>query len=102
MKVPAVVQMASVMMAHIATDGPDDHWNQVSPRNSWSASQAGGFSVSTSPVRDRIRCPTPRGSANQFGPLIPNHASTALTAPDAVNRNRNTSEMATDDVTDGK
>ena len=47
-------------------------------------------------------CPTPRGSANQLGPLMPNQASTALTTPEALNRNRNTIEMATDEVTDGK
>ena len=34
MKVPAVVQTASAMIAHMATDGPDHHCHQVSPRNS--------------------------------------------------------------------
>jgi len=34
--------------------------------------------------------------------LIPNQARIALTTPAALNRNRKTMEIATDDVTDGK
>ena len=45
---------------------------------------------------------TPRGSLSQFGPSAPSAASTRLTAPDAVNRNRNSEVMATMEVTDGK
>ena len=44
----------------------------------------------------------PRGSLNQFGPLPPKKASTGLTAPEAVNRNRKIVVIAIELVTDGK
>ena len=44
----------------------------------------------------------PLGSLNQFGPLMPNHERTALTAPLALKRNSHSTVIATELVTDGK
>lgn len=44
----------------------------------------------------------PRGSANQAGPSTPIFASRELTTPLEEKRNRKTTEIATELVTDGK
>ncbi len=44
----------------------------------------------------------PRGSWNQFGPLIPTQPSTSFTAPVVLNRNSHSTVIATELVTDGK
>ena len=45
---------------------------------------------------------TPVGSANQLGPLTPNHSRIELTVPEAVKRKMKIVVMAIDEVTDGK
>ena len=49
-----------------------------------------------------MRWMRPRGSENHTGPSMPNTARNWLIAPVPVKRKRKTSEMATDETTDGK
>src|SRR5262245_31884570 len=102
MNVPLVVHTTSVMIAHIATLGPAVHSHQDRPSRLWVASQPGGASGSMSPALASATWMIPRGSENHFGPSTPNALSNALTAPPLVNRNRNTTLIATELVTDGK
>src|SRR3954471_558842 len=94
---PVEVQTTSTMIEHIATLGPASQSHQDSPRKPWPASAAGGFAGSPS-----ARWKRPRGSANQLGPSTPNSFSAAFTVPVLENRNRNTTEIATELVTVGK
>ena len=83
----------------MATLGPASQSHHESDRNPWSTNGPGPSSTPTTPSST---CSTPRGSANQFGPLMPSHDSTLFTAPLPLNRKRKTSTIATELVTDGK
>ena len=96
MNVPDVVKIAIRMNAHIATDGPEIQSQPLRPRKTGLLMPAGA-----SPPPS-IRWMMPRGSSNQFGPLIEKSSSMPLIAPEAENRNSHRTVMATDDVTDGK
>lgn len=96
MKVPDVVKIAIRMKAVMATEGPASHSQDEMPRKPGCAMDAGALVL---PVR---MWRTPRGSANQFGPVMVSLASRAFTAPDAENKNSQTVVMATELVTDGK
>src|SRR4051812_14876259 len=99
MKVPEVVQTTSMMIAHIATLGPESHSHQLRPKGPPAASPAG---ASCTPTRPSSRCTSPRGSENHCGPSRPNMDSSWLIAPELENMNRNTTLIATELVTDGK
>src|SRR5262245_58662948 len=102
MNVPLVVQTTSVMIAQRATLGPANHSHHDSPNTPWRASAEGGAAGSTRPTLDSTTWTTPRGSENHCGPRMPTAPSSALTAPLLVNRNRNTTLIATELVTEGK
>ena len=99
MKVPDVVKTARSTSALIATLGPASHSHHEIDRNRWSVRAAGPWSMPRAP---RTTCSTPRGSANQFGPLTPSQPSALFTAPLPANRKVNTSTIATELVTEGK
>ena len=99
MKVPLVVKTAMRMKTLIATDGPAIHSHQLMPRNSLEVRNSGPAWTPTAP---RATCTIPRGSLNQFGPVMPIHESTSLTTPDVENRNSHSTVIATELVTDGK
>src|SRR5437764_15482721 len=101
MNVPDDDHTVSAMMATIATDGPASQSQTVSD-STWAFSQPGRCWGSTSPVPDSTIWISPRESVNQFGPWMPNQASTAFTAPLPWNRNRNVTPIATELVMDGK
>ena len=102
MKVPAVVQMTCAMIAVSATEGPLSHC-QSDRLITWVSSRAaGGLPTVQSPSQSPMMWIRPRGSENHCGPSIPNTARNWLTAPVPVKRNRKTSEIATDETTDGK
>ena len=73
MNVPDVVHTTSPMIAHMATLGPDSQSHHDSPSTPWSASSAGGWFGSTTPIAPRIRCSRPLESLNHDGPLDAEH-----------------------------
>src|SRR5690606_33905120 len=98
MKVPDVVKIASTMSTHIATEGPANQSHQLRP----SGPPAAAAPDPSTPRPPSSRCSTPRGSANQLGPLTPSQPSTWLTAPEEVNRKMKIVVMAIELVTEGK
>ena len=96
MNVPDVVKTAMKMKAVIATEGPAIHSQGVTPRKPGWDMDAGASGL------PRMMWMRPRGSLNQLGPLRPNQARNALTAPVAENRNSHSVVMATELVTEGK
>ena len=102
MKVPAVVQMTSMMITDSATLGPASHAHQDNPSTPFSASAAGGSDAFHSPRPSPTRCSSPRESLNQVGPSTPIASSIELMTPPPLKRNRNTRLMATELTTDGK
>ena len=102
MKVPAVVQMTSMMITESATLGPESHCHQVSPSTPLPASADGGSEAFHSPRPSPRRCSSPRESLNQVGPSTPIASSIELTTPPPLKRNRNTRLIATELTTDGK
>src|SRR5690606_5447900 len=99
MKVPDVVNTARAISAVIATDGPAIHSHQVTPSGPSPARNEG---TEFTPSQLSTMWNTPRGSANQLGPLTLSQLRTPLTTPEAPNRYRNTTVIATELVTDGK
>ena len=91
MKVPDMVKIAIRMNADIAIDGPASHSTAI-PRTSVDASAAGS---ELTPSQPSMTCSTPRGSANQFGPLMLTQESTLFTAPVALKRNNHRTVIAT-------
>lgn len=65
---------------HIATDGPEIQSQPLRPRKT-------GLLMPARSRRPGIRWMMPRGSSNQFGPLIEKSPSMPLIAPEAENRN---------------
>ena len=55
MNVPAVVQIASAMIAIMATLGPESHSHQLRPKNVLPVSASGGAVVSQIPIRPPMR-----------------------------------------------
>ena len=98
MNVPVVVQIARMMMTHMATDGPESQSHSDRPKICPCA-QPG---LSPAPNRPRNRWSRPRESLNHWGPSMPKNLRSPLTAPVLEKRNRNTVEMAIELVTDGK
>jgi hypothetical protein len=88
-----------MMNTHMATLGPASHCHQVMPRNRDDSRADGGESTPTHPNR---MWTIPRGSLNQLGPSMLSFARNAFTVPLALNKNRNTTVIATELVTDGK
>ena len=86
-------------MANIATDGPESQSHQLTPRKPLPVNALGPDAM---PSLARRICRMPRGSWNQLGPLTPNQASTALMLPEALNRNNQSTVIATELVTEGK
>jgi hypothetical protein len=99
MKVPDVVKTAMVMKTDIAMLGPASQFHSETPSTSVSVRNAGPSSTPTAPSST---CTTPRGSSNQLGPSMLRKLSAEFTTPLELNRNRNTTVMATELVTDGK
>src|SRR4029079_19372107 len=98
MNVPLVVKTAIRMNANMATDGPANHSHHEMPRNLVWTIHAGPSS-GPSPS---ARWTRPRGSWNQFGPLMPTHDRISLTTPVALKRNSQRIVIATELVIDGK
>ena len=100
MNVPDVVKTA---MKHERRHRDRRSGQPVPPADAEEAVRRSGAAAPLStPTAPSTMWKTPRGSLNQFGPLIPNQPSTLLTAPVALNRNSHSTVIATELVTDGK
>ena len=93
MKVPAVVQTTSAMIAHMATHGPDSQSHHAGRARRGRRRSAAACRCRP-PNQAERRCGRSRaGRRTSCGPLTPTIASSALTTPALVKRNRNTIEI---------
>ena len=102
MNVPEVVQTTSVMIAHMRHAGPGEPVPPGEPERPWSVSAAGGALMSTSPSLSEEQVQDAAGVGEPCGPVDAERGQEPLTAPPLANRNRNTTLIATELVTDGK
>ena len=101
MKVPAVVQTTSAMMAHMATLGPEIHSHQLRLRTrGWPGPTAGCWGRRRAARRERLGT-MPFESLSHCGPWMPTLDRMALSAP-PLKTKRKTVVIATELVTEGK